>query len=141
MAVLSRQASQSQPMAALSKPMAVLSRLAIFEQGCGGAWKRPPPRFQLRRARSDIAPHKQFINGRTLLFYQGTLEQRKFIKANGRFMKANCRFIKAGPDGRFAKGSPMTTLSRVASHDGRFMKADGRFGQPQWPLYQQWPFY
>ena len=45
MAVLSRQASQSQPMAALSKPMAVLSRLAIFEQGCGGAWKGRPLDF------------------------------------------------------------------------------------------------
>ena len=37
MAVLLRQASQSQPMAALS--------LAIFEQGCGGAWKGRPLDF------------------------------------------------------------------------------------------------
>ena len=69
---------------------------------------------------SDIAPHKQLINGRTLLFYQGTLQQRQFIKANGRFMKAYCRFIKAGPDGRFAKGSPI------------FIKG----GQPRWPFYE-----
>ena len=105
------------------------------------------------KGRSDIAPHKQLINGRTLLFYQGTLQQRQFIKANGRFMKANCRFIKAGPDGRFAKGSPMATLSRAASN-GRFIKADGRFSRPvlstmavllrprttpQWPFIKKKP--
>ena len=63
MAVLSRQASQSQPMAALSKPMAVLSRLAIFEQGCGGAWKGRPLDFSFE-GNLSTAGHCCFIKAR-----------------------------------------------------------------------------
>ena len=35
----------------------------------------------------------------------------------------------------------MAVLSRPADFSGRFIKADGRSGKPQWPFYQQWPIY
>ena len=138
--LISRRASNSST-AGLARPMTVLQRRALISlvyhsqwplyqsqwpfyqglqflsKGCGGASK----------GRSDIAPHKQLINGRTLLFYQGTLEQRQFIKANGRFMKANCRCIKGRPRWPLCQGQPSGDIITG--------------GQPQWPFYEsRWPF-